>query len=45
MKEIKDFSKIMTMKLEFETEYGKGMKKIAETSTTLIGDWYQFFLI
>jgi hypothetical protein len=39
MKEIKDFTKLVIMKYEFEIEYGKGMKKISDTSTYLIDDW------
>lgn len=39
IKEIKDFTKLVTMKYEYEIDYGKGMKKISETTTSILDDW------
>jgi hypothetical protein len=39
IKEIKDVTKIMTLQYEYELDYAKGLKKISETSTSLIDDW------
>ena len=40
LKEIKDLIKMMTMKYDYEVEYGKGMKKIAESNISILDDWY-----
>lgn len=40
LKEIKDIIKLMTLKYENELDYGKSMKKLSETSTCLMDDWY-----